>query len=423
VNGTRRLGVVDVPGAGVAGTGTGTGGLVWGSRLRLADVLPLGAVGLRSRRGRAALSVLGIAIGIASLVAVLGITASSQADLVARIDQLGTNLLTVANGLSLGNDEVPLPRTATPMISRVGGVTAVAPTADLAGVHAYRTDLIPAHLGGSITVRACDSNLLATLDARLATGRFIDPANRAYPVAVLGAYAAHRLGVTAGHGPVRIWLTGHWFAVAGILQPAPLAPEIDRSVLVGFPVAASLFGHDGHPTRIYVRADTEQVPVVATELARATNPITPNAVMTSRPSDALTARLAVAGAGTGLFLGLGAVALGVGGIGIANILVIAVLERRAEIGLRRAVGARRIHVATQFITEAFLLGLLGGASGVALGVVVTAAVARDRGWALTVPAFAAWGGVAVAIGIALIAGSYPAARAARLAPTDALRTP
>jgi putative ABC transport system permease protein len=201
-----------------------------------------------------------------------------------------------------------------------------------------------------------------------------------------------------------------------------LAAEIDRSVLIGFPAAATLFGHDGHPSRIYVRADTNRVPTVAAELARAANPASPEAVLTSRPSDALTARLAVASAGTGLFLGLGAVALLVGGIGIANILFIGVLERRTEIGLRRAVGARRSHIAVQFLTEAILLGGIGGTAGVGLGVAATTAVAVNRGWALAIPAFALWGGLAAAIGIGLVAGTYPATRAARLAPTEALHT-
>jgi putative ABC transport system permease protein len=390
------------------------------SRLRLADIVPLAAAGLRSRRVRAALSVLGIAIGIASMVALLGITASSQADLIARIDQLGTNMLTVANGRSIDGSEVPLPQAAPGMIARADGVLAVAPTAQLATVHAYRTNLVPQLQTGSLAVRAADASLLATLDARLQHGTFLDPAHQAYPLAVLGAQAAEQLGVTAANPSARIWLTGHWLTVAGVLQPAPLAPEIDRSVLIGFRTAATLFGQDGHPTRIYVRASTDRVATVADELARATNPANPAAVLTSRPSDTLTARLAVANAGTGLFLGLGAIALLVGGIGVANILVIGVLERTAEIGLRRAIGARRIHIGIQFLTEAAMLGGIGGATGVGLGTVTTAAVALNRGWALTVPAFALWGGVATAIGIGLVAGTYPATRAARIAPTQAL---
>jgi putative ABC transport system permease protein len=388
------------------------------STLRAADLLPLGTAGLRTRRVRAALSALGIAIGIASLVGVLGVTASSQADLLAQIDRLGTNLLTVADGQNIGGGEVPLPAAAPAMIGRIDGVTAVAPTAELSTVHAYRTDLVPVVRTGSLSVRAANASLLSTLDASLVRGAFLTSATADLPVAVLGAEAAARLGGGTG----RIWVTGHWFTVSGTLRPLPLTPEIDRSVLIGFPVAARLYGHDGHPSRVYVRAATDQVGTVAAKLARTANPANPVAVAASRPSDALTARLAVARSGTSLFLGLGAIALIVGAIGIANIMVIAVLERRTEIGLRRALGARRSHIASQFLAESILLAALGGTAGLLLGATVTAAVAHTRGWDPTVPPLALWSGLSAAVAIGALAGLYPAIRAARLAPTDALRT-
>jgi putative ABC transport system permease protein len=387
------------------------------SQLRLSDLLPLGAIGLRTRRVRAALSALGIAIGIASIVGVLGITRSAQADLLAQIDRLGTNLLTVADGQAVGGGEVPLPATAPEMIRRVDGVLAVAPTAELPGVHAYRNDRIPVTHTGGLSVRAADENLLSTLDIAVAGGRYLNPATAAYPVAVLGAEAAATLG-SAG----RVWVSGHWFAVTGVLRPFPLATEIDRSVLIGFPVANRLFGQDGHASQIYLRAATDRVETVAGMLARTANPTSPFAVAVSRPSEALTARLAVARSGTGLFLGLGAVALLVGAIGIANVMVIGVLERRAEIGLRRAMGARRGHVAAQFLTESVLLAVIGGTAGLVIGIGITTAVAHTRGWAPSVPSLALWGGLAAAVGIGAVAGLYPATRAARLAPTEALRT-
>ncbi len=391
------------------------------SRLRAGDLMPVGTLGLRTRRLRTVLSVVGIAVGVAALTAVLGITRSSEADLLARVDRLGTNLLTVVNGRALSGDEVPLPATAAASIGRTDGVLATAPTAVMTGVGAYRTDRVPAYRGGSMTVRATDPSLLSTLDGQLARGTFLNDATARYPVAVLGYNAATALGVSDVDGE-RIWVGGHWYTVAGILEPVELASEIDWSVLVGFPVAASDFGYDGHPSRIYVRAQTQRTAEVAGLLARAADPEHPEQVNVSRPSDALAARLAVAGAGTALFLGLGAVALCVGGIGIANVMIIAVLERRVEIGLRRALGAARRHIGVQFLTEALLLAALGGLVGVAAGCAVTAAVAQRQGWALQVPAVAAWGGLLAALVIGAVAGLYPALRAARLAPTEALRS-
>jgi putative ABC transport system permease protein len=389
------------------------------SRLRGADLLPLGTLGLRSRPGRAMLSGLGIAIGIASVVAVLGITRSSQSDLLARIDRLGTNLLTVVSADSLNGDtEAALPATAEPMIRLVPDVISVAPTAQLASLDIYRNDHIPAGQTGGLSVRVADDGLLTTLDASLLTGRFLNPG----PVTVLGHDAATTLGIT-GAGPTsRVWLGGHWFTVAGILQPVPLSPEIDRSALVSVAAATRLFGYDGRPSRIYLRSDPDRVPAVADVLAATADPPDPGRVSVDRPSDALTAKLAAKEAGSTLILGLGAIALIVGAIGIANVMIIAVLERRSEIGLRRALGAARVHVAGQFLTESLVLSTLGGAAGLLIGSAVTAAVGHNRGWTILIPAPALWGGMAVAIAAGTIAGLYPALRAARIPPTDALRT-
>jgi putative ABC transport system permease protein len=389
-------------------------------RLRWGDLIPVGTIGLRTRRVRAALSMLGIGIGIAAMVAVLGVTRSSQADLLARIDALGTNLLTVSGG-RINDVETPLPDTASGVIARLDGVLSAAATAQLANVHPYRSDRIEPNRHGGLAVRATDPALLSTVDARLTSGTFLNAATSRYPTTVLGHVAAQKLGIRDLTGGPRVWLGGYWYTVIGTLAPLELAPELDHAALIGLPVAAQHFRYDGHPTQIYVRAQTGQTLDVARLLPRATDPRSPSRVYVNRPSDALAARLAVADSTTNLFLGLGAVALLVGGIGIANVMVVSVLERRTEIGLRRALGAARPHITAQFLVESVLLGLAGGVTGVFLGAVVTFLLAYRNGWQPLIPPGAIGIGLVAAIAIGALAGLYPALRAARLSPTDALR--
>ena len=384
------------------------------------DLLRLAAVGVRTRRLRAALSGLGVAIGIASMVAVLGLSASSRADLVAQLDRLGTNLLRVTPGQTLlGGEESTLPEWASGAIGRLAGVERVAAVRTVDGVSVRRTDRIAKEETGGLAVVATDTGLLRTLGGGMRRGRFLDDATASRPAVVLGAVAAERLGID--RVGVHVYIGGRWWTVVGILDRLDLAPDLDRSALVGRPAAERLLGAEPSASTVYVRADEDRVEDVQALLASAANPEHPEEVATSRPSDALEARAAAQDAFTGLFLGLGAVALLVGGIGIANTMVIGVIERRPEIGLRRALGATRRHVRVQFLGEALLLAGLGGAAGVAAGSLVTAGYASSRGWSAVVPPEAIGGGVAAALLIGAAAGLYPAARAARMSPTEALR--
>ena len=391
-------------------------------RLRPSDLARLASVGLRTRKLRAALSALGIAIGVAAIVAVLGLSASSQAGLLAEISQLGTNLLTVQNGQNFTGGTAELPEPAPAMIARLPGVTTVQDTGTIANVNAYRSPLIPSIDTNALTVDAASLGLPAAAGTSIAHGAYLNAATAREPVAVLGAAAAQRLGIDRIWPGERIWVNGQWFYLAGILKPAVLAPDIDSSVLVGYPAAAKYLNFDGHPSTIYVKTQNSQVKTVDNLLAAQANPENPEQVDVSQPSAALTAQADAQGAFDTLFLGLGAVALLVGAVGVANIMVISVLERRSEIGLRRALGATKGHIRTQFLSEAILLALTGGVAGVILGAAATAIYAHAKGWATVIPPLAWAGGLAAALLIGAAAGLLPALRAARLSPTEALWT-
>jgi len=392
-----------------------------GSRLTGRDLLRAGSLGLRSRRVRAALSALGISIGIAAIVGVLGISQSSKTGLLNELGQLG-NLITVQPASTGTGQQAELPLTADGMVSRIGPVTGVAGIASLTGTYVYRNSLIPVIDTSGIALTAADPALPATLGATVAHGAFLNPATARYPAVVLGAEAASLLGIRDLARPAQVWIGGHWFTVTGILHPVRLLTQMDSMAFIGFPIAGQYFGFDGHPTQLYVRADPAQVSQVAAVLPATVSPVDPSLAQVSFPSDILQAEVAAKGAFSGLFLGLGAVALLVGGVGIANVMVISVLERRSEIGLRRALGATRRHVAEQFLAEALLLSLLGGVAGTITGAAATAIYAATQHWQVQIPALAFYGGVGAALAIGAIAGLYPATRAARLSPTEALRT-
>jgi putative ABC transport system permease protein len=408
-------------------TGDGAGATSRGahlapSALSPGDLFRVASIGLRSRRLRASLSALGIAIGIAAMVAVLGISESSKANLLQALDKLGTNLLVVeAGGGFAGNDDAALPTTSETMLRRIGPVQEVSSVTSV-DASVLRTDLAPSDQTGGITVKAGDTQLLDTLVGEMAAGEWLDEARAGLPVVVLGSVAAERLGITEVGDGVQVWLGGQWFAVIGIMERLELAPDLDSSAVIGRDIAIADLGAADAPGTVYLRTDPDEVDDVQAVIAPTANPENPDQVEVTRPSDAIEARAAASNAFTALFLGLGSVALLVGGVGIANVMVISVLERRSEIGLRRALGATRRHVSVQFLSEALLLSAAGGVAGVLLGAAVTAIYDAARGWEIVVPVVGLAGGVVAALAIGAVAGLYPATRAARLAPTDALRT-
>lgn len=392
------------------------------SRMSPPDMLRAAGIGLYTRRLRSALSALGIMIGIAAMVAVLGLSESSKSDLLAQLDRLGTNMLEVQAGSGIGLGPGTLPEESVAMVGRIGPVETVSSVSAVRSAKVYRTDLIPEGQTGGLNVLVAEPNLLDTLQGSMADGVFLDDAPVNYPVVVLGAVTAERLGIRDIDVPVRVWIGGEWFGVAGIMAALELSPDLDRSALVTLSAAETIFEEDLVPTTIYVRVSPRSVDEVRDVMAATVNPENPDQVEVTRPSDALEAREAAESALTSLFLGLGAVALLVGGVGIANVMVISVLERRGEIGLRRALGATGRHISIQFLGEALLLAGIGGVGGVILGSMVTTIYAWSQGWDVLIPAVASIGGFVAAIVIGGVAGLYPAMRAARVSPTEALRT-
>ncbi|KQW04750.1 ABC transporter permease [Leifsonia sp. Root4] len=388
------------------------------SRLRASDLLGLGFHGLRAHPMRAMLSALGIAIGIAAMIAVIGISTSSEALVKEKLSALGTNLLTATATDDFFGQATELPADAVSRVRRIDAVENASWTAQLKDVNVYRNSFIAKGATGGMTVHAADLELLASTGTELQSGAWLNEATAKYPSAVLGATTAERLGIrTIGS---QVWIGGVQFTVVGILKPSPLAPELDTTALIGAPIATELFAFNGSPTVIYERSAEESVADVRTLLPATINPQSPNEVGVSRPSDALAAKNTVDQAFTGLLVGVGSIALLVGGIGVANTMVISVLERRREIGLRRSLGATRGHIRSQFLVEAILLAAYGGLAGTLLGWGITAVVAQGNGWLVAIPPGVLLAGVGVTMLVGAVAGMLPAIRAAHTSPTAAL---
>jgi putative ABC transport system permease protein len=391
------------------------------SRLSRRDLLRVGSLGLRSRRLRALLSALGVSIGIAAIVGVVGISQSSKSGLLNELGQLG-NLLTVQPQSTASGQQTELPTTSEGMVGRIGPVTNVTEIGGIANTYVYRSSFVPTIDTNGISLTATDAALPITLGATLAHGAFLNPATTHFPAVVLGAEAASLLGIDNLADPTQVWIGGHGFTVVGTLKPIQLVTQMDSMAFIGFPIAEQYFGFDGRPSELYVRSVPSQDNAVAAVLPATVSPGDPSVVGVNFPSNILKAEVAAKGAYNGLFLGLGAVALLVGGVGIANVMVVSVLERRSEIGLRRALGASRRHVAEQFLAEALILSVLGGVAGTFIGLAATAVYAVSQHWSVQIPVIALYGGVGAALVIGAIAGLYPSMRAARLSPTEALRT-
>ncbi|HTW12666.1 MAG TPA: ABC transporter permease [Solirubrobacteraceae bacterium] len=392
------------------------------ARLPPHELFGVAMQGLRTRKLRAALSALGIAIGIGAMVAVVGVSASAQANLIAEIDSLGTNLLTVSPGTDfLGNSEV-LPTTSVPMIKHMPHVERDAAIYSVSGPNVYRTAFVPAEETGGIGVDAADDNLPQVVSTSLASGHFLNATSNAFPQVVLGAQAAQNLQILQAGGHTMVYIGNTWFSVIGILRPCLLDSTLDSEVFISLPIAEKLFQQTPNPSEIYVRTTQNNVTQVANLLPPTANPQDSSGVSITRPSDVLEARAAAKGQFTTLLLGLGAVALLVGAIGIANIMVISVLERRGEIGLRRALGATRRHISVQFLSESALLAAIGGIAGLALGAGATEVYAAAKHEPFVVPLYALIASPSAGFLIGALAGLYPAAKAARLSPTEALRS-
>ena len=389
-------------------------------RLKIKDLFFVALYGVRARRGRAALTSIGIGIGIAAIVAVTGISASGRADLLATLESLGTNLIKASPQAGFFGTQEKLPDGVVGMVERIGPVEEVTSTTQT-DLIVRRSDFISEFEGGGISTIVTSPELLQVVGGNLIEGRFIQDGLSNIPVTVLGSVTASRLGINTLETPTKILIGNEWFGVVGIIDELKIHPDLDRSVFIGYGVAKTLFDIDKEPTTIYVRANPTYIEDVVEVIAPSMNPENPDQVQVSRPSDALEAQEAADAAFTNLLLGLGSVALLVGGVAIANVMVMSVLERRMEIGVRRSIGATRREIRYQFLLESIVLSGIGGLVGVVLGTGITLGYTNYTDIVFSIPVSQVLGAIPLALLIGAISGVYPAIKASKIQPAEAVR--
>jgi len=390
-------------------------------KLRTRDLFFVALYGVRARKGRATLTSIGIGIGIAAIVAVSGISASGRADLLSTLESLGTNLVKASPQAGFFGTQEDLPKGVLGMVERIGPVEEVTSTTQT-DLLVRRSNFISEFEGGGISTIITSAELLDVIGGNLVEGRFITPGLSNIPVTVLGSVTAERLGITNLSTPTKILIDNEWFGVIGVLEELKIHPDLDRSVFIGYGVAKTLFDIDEEPTTIYLRANPTFIEdVVEVLVAPSMNPENPDQVEVTRPSDALEAQQAAEEAFTNLLLGLGSVALLVGGVAIANVMVMSVLERRMEIGVRRSIGATRREIRYQFLLESIVLSGIGGLVGVGLGTFITLAYTNYTDIVFSIPIWQILGAVFLALLIGAISGVYPAIKASKIQPAEAVR--
>ena len=399
------------------------------ARMDVRDLASEAVAGIFARPGRSMLTVLGTVLGIGALVATLGVAKTAGNQIIARFDELAATSVVVTNEPGFfggGETRVAIPRDAEQRLTRLNGVTAAGTMGpvNLQGA-LVRSVPIPDPLAQTefqMSVFGASPGLLAAVRGDLSTGRWFDlgHSDRADRVAVLGSGAALRLNITRVDQQPVVFVGEEAFVVIGILDAVRRQPELLNAVIIPEGTAQDRYGYSSAST-VQIDVAVGAASLVAQQAAIALSPNEPSLLRVQKPPEPADLRRDVEGDVNALFLVLGGVALLVGAIGIANVTLVSVLERVGEIGLRRALGAARRHIAAQFLVETTAMGLIGGVLGASLGVLVIVTISASRTW---IPVLDPWVPLTAPIvgGVTgLIAGFYPALRAARLEPVEALR--
>jgi putative ABC transport system permease protein len=398
------------------------------SHLRTRDLIAESVAGLEARPARSILTVLGTVLGITALVATLGVSRTAGNQIVSRFDALAATEVVIEPASAAGGATrtSSIPWDAEARLLRLNGVVA-AGTLSVVNIRGAlsRTSAVQdvtAITEYNIPVRAASPGLFPAVKTKLRTGRVFDAGNdmRADRVAVIGPGVAERLGLNRVDQQPAVFVGDRLYVVIGIIDDVLRQADLLDSIII--PNGTAKLEYDLQaPQLVAVDTATGASSLIARQGPVTLDPNDPSRLRSSSAGGATKVKDEVSNDLSGLFLILGGVSLLVGAIGIANVTLVSVMERIGEIGLRRALGAGRRHIIAQFLTESTVLGLLGGAVGAALGVLVTVGISAAKQWTPVMDGRLPFAAPALGAVVGLVAGLYPALRAASLQPVEALR--
>lgn len=393
-------------------------------RVRWRDLGGEAAAAVVQRPVRTLLTALGTILGVGAFVATNGLADTARAQVSSRFDALKATEVRVQDAAPDGTN--PFPLDVGDRLERLNGIKHAGLFYTVPDDGQLQPRTSPARSGRSsalIPVMAAQPGALLAAHPMLQVGRLYDDFHegRGERVALIGRAAAQQLGIVRVDNQPAVFIGEIAYTVVGIIDDVDRLPDLLLSVVVPVGAASRDFRTEGSTYQVLIDTAAGAAQLAGRQAPLALRPDHPERMQSLVPPDPRRLRRQVSDDVTGLFLALSGLALLIGVVAIANATLLNVIERRGEIGLRRALGARRAHIRRQITTEAALVGVLAGVIGTSLGLLGVSITSATRGWTTTIDPTTVLVAPVIGLFTGALAGLLPAVKASRTPPAETLR--